>query len=63
MNEIIIQAWIYGIVILSNSKFVELRKQYKIKARKMLSYFAKHNNIGNKFTQEGCVIPIHGINI
>ena len=61
-NEIIIQAWIYGIVILSNSKFVELRKQYKIKARKMLSYFAKHNDIGNKFTQEECVIPIHGIN-
>ena len=62
INEIIIQAWIYGIVILSNSKFVELRKHYKIKARKMLSYFAKHNDIGNKFTQEGCVIPIHGIN-
>ena len=34
MNETIIQAWIYRIVILSNSKFVELRKQYKIKARK-----------------------------
>lgn len=62
MKPVIIQAWIYGIIILSNSKFIELRKYNNIRAKKMLSYFAKHNEIGNKFAQEGCVIPIHGIN-
>lgn len=57
-----ITAWIYGLVIISNSVFTKLRTDKKIRAKKMLSYFAKHNDVGMEFVKEGAVVPIGQIN-
>lgn len=57
-----ITAWIYGLVIISNSVFTKLRTDKKIRSKKMLSYFAKHNDVGMEFVKEGAVVPIGQIN-
>lgn len=44
-----IGAWIYGLAIISNANFIRIKKQHKIRSKKMLTYFGKHNEIGMDF--------------
>ena len=60
-TEITIRAWIYGLAIISNSEFVKIKTMKRIRAKKMITYFASHNDIGNYFVQQGAVIPVHNI--
>lgn len=60
-TEITISAWIYGLAIISNTEFVRLRTIKKIRAKKMLTYFVNHDDIGSCFVQQGAIIPIHNI--
>ena len=52
----------YGFVIVPVSTFEQFRKEQKIKAKKMLTYFAKNNVMGDAFLQNGCMLPIAHIN-
>lgn len=57
-----IRAWIYGLAIISNANFIRIKKQHKIRSKKMLTYFGKHNEIGMDFIHQGAIIPIGNIN-
>ena len=61
-KEFVIGAWIYGLAIISNANFIRIKKQHKIRAKKMLTYFAKHNETGMDFIRQGAIIPIGNIN-
>ena len=49
-----IGAWIYGLAIISNANFIRIKKQHKIRSKKMLTYFGKHNEIGMDFYTSRC---------
>lgn len=58
----LITAYGYGLVIIPINTFEQFRKEKKIRAKKMLSYFAKNNSIGDAFLHNGCLLPIGCIN-
>ena len=52
----------YGFVLVPVSTFEQFRQTQKIRAKKMLTYFAKNKVMGDAFLQNGCMLPIAHIN-
>lgn len=53
----------YGLAFISVQEFESYKKEKKIRAKKMLSYFEKNNMVGDEFLQKGLFLPIGHINL
>lgn len=53
----------YGLAIVSLREMEAYRKERKIRAKKMLTYFAKSIEVGKEVLQKGLVLPIGQINL
>lgn len=49
----------YGFVLLSPFVFEQCRKEFKVRSKKMISYFSKNNEFFYMCVKNGALLPIH----